>query len=84
MTNINTDKLIHSCVTLSHRICTIEGGFHSSSWIFDQCMRVFDRVNLPAEAITFRVYLNAPVMKYGFATIHRDGSMELSIDKDSE
>ena len=76
MDKINIDKLIQTCAILSKRICTIEGHRHSSSWIFDQCMRVFD-CKLPAESITFTVYINAPVMDWGEATIYRDGSMQM-------
>lgn len=79
MTNIHIDKLINSCDTLAHRITTIGGEFHGASWIFNQCMRAFDNDALPAQAITFSVFINAPVMKAGEATIHRDGRLEMRV-----
>ena len=72
---IRTAQIINSTDRLSHIIISIEGTHHGSSWIFDQCMRAFTGLN--AEAITFSVFFNAPVMKRGIATIHRDGAMEL-------
>lgn len=77
MTNINIDKLIASCDSLAHKIVTIGGEHHGSSFIFNQCMRAFDCKALPAEAITFSVFLNAPVMKDAEATIYRDGTLEI-------
>lgn len=76
MNNINIDRLIESCDTLQRRTCTAEGCMSSSVRCFDACMRAFDNA-LPAQAITFRVFLNAPVMKYGEATIYMDGHMEM-------
>ena len=77
MTNINIEKLIEACDTLQRRTTYAKGCMHSSSKCFDACMRAFDKHDLPAEAVTFRIFLNAPVMKYGEATIHRDGRMEM-------
>lgn len=77
MANINITALINSCDRLQRLTCWAEGCMHSSARCFDACMRMFDRKDLPAEAVTFKVYLNAPVMKYGEATIHSDGRMEL-------
>ena len=75
MTNLNTAQIITACDTLARRIITIGGEWHGSAWIFDQCMRAFDNSKLPAQAITFSVYYNSPVMKPGEATISRDGSL---------
>ena len=77
MTQINVSKLIESCDALQRRTIWKEGFMHSSCMCFDACMRLFDRKTLPAEAVTFRVFFNAPVMKQGEATIHRDGRMEM-------
>lgn len=79
MTSINIDRLLESCDQLQRRTCTAEGCMSSSVRCFNACMRAFDRKDLPAEAVTFRIFLNAPVMKYGEATIHRDGHMEMRI-----
>ena len=76
MTHINIDRLISSCDDLQRRTIYAAGCMHSSARAFDACMRAFDRADLPAEAVTFRVFLNAPVMEYGEITIHRDGCME--------
>ena len=75
MANINISAVIDSCDTLAHRIITVGGKRHGSVFLFDQCMRAFT-AKLPAEAVTFSVYYNAPVMKNGEATIHRDGRLE--------
>lgn len=78
--NINIDAVIKACDTLSHRIITVGGERRGSSFLFNQCMRAFDRKALPAEAITFAVFLNVPVMKDATATIHRDGRLEIHTD----
>lgn len=78
MKNINTDKLITSCDILQkYTVPFVDGCLHSSVKAFDACMRAFDRDILPAEAITFKVYLAAPVDSYGEATFYRDGRMEI-------
>ena len=77
MKDINIIGLIDSCDKLQRRTCYAEGCMHSSARCFDACMRAFDRKDLPDEAVTFRIFLNSPVMKLGEATIHRDGSMEM-------
>lgn len=77
MTHINIPALINSCDALQRRTISKKGFMHSSCKCFDACMRLFDRKNLPAEAVTFQVYFNAPVMKYGEATLNRDGSMQM-------
>lgn len=76
MHNINIDGVIKASETLYGRIIKIEGTKHGAARIFNQCMRAFDR-QLGAEAITFSVYLNAPIMAAGFATIHKDGRLEM-------
>lgn len=75
--NINIDKLIESCDTLERRTIYAEGCMHTSSRCFDTCMRAFDNKALPANSITFKVFINAPVMKYGEATVYRDGRLEM-------
>lgn len=83
MTNINIDRLIESCDALQRRTCYHDGCMHVSSKCFMACLRAFEDKALPAEAITFRVFLNVPVMRFGEATIHRDGSMEIRIADDA-
>ena len=77
MTQLNTDAIITACDSLAHKVITIGGKYHGSVFLFDQCMRAFDNKRLPAQAITFAVYFNAPVMKEGEATIYRDGRLEM-------
>ena len=74
MTNINIDAIISACDTLARRVITVEGEYRGSSFLFNQCMRAFD-AKLPAQAITFSVFIGAPVMAQGEATIHRDGRL---------
>ena len=79
MSNINISALLNASATLAHRITRMEGGAHGSAWIFNQCMRAFDRNELPAQAVTFTVFYNAPVMRGGIATIDRGGNLVCKI-----
>jgi len=80
--NINYEKIKESCDTLARRVVSIEGKRFvyvraASAFLFDQCMRAFDNSRLPAQAVTFSVYINAPVNKDGEATIYRDGTLTM-------
>lgn len=75
MTNSTIDNLLNSCERLQRYTLPGEGLMHSSVKCFNACMRAFDRKGLTPESITFRVYFKAPVNAYGFAAIHRDGTM---------
>lgn len=80
MTNSTIDNLLNSCDRLQRYTLPGEPGeglMHSSVKCFNACMRAFDRKGLTPESITFRVYFKAPVNAYGFAAIHRDGTMEM-------
>lgn len=77
---MNISKIIDSCDTLGRMIISVGGKNHGSTFLFDKCMRAFTDV-VPAEAITFEVYFNAPIMKPGEATIHRDGRLEMHTTK---
>ena len=76
MYNFDVVAILDACDTLARRITEVGGKHHGSAFLFDQCMRAFD-AKLPAEAITFSVFINAPVMQPGEATIHRDGRLEM-------
>ena len=76
MAPIDILALIKACDTLQSRTTYAEGCMHTSARCFDACMRAFDS-ELPAEAVTFQIFINAPVMKQGEATIHRDGRLEM-------
>lgn len=79
--NINVIKVIESCDWIQQKTISASGYAHSSCRVFDACMRAFDgKPN--AEAVTFRVYFNSPVMKAGEVTIHRDGSRESRTTKE--
>lgn len=73
MKPINTIEIINSCDTVARRCIEIAGTRHGGAWLFDKLMRTFsfDAV----ESVTFEVYINAPVMRKGTATIGRDGSL---------
>ena len=75
MTYRNTAAIIEACDKVARRCITIGGKYHGSAWLFDQAMRAFDHKAI--EAVTYEVYINAPVMKQGEATIHRDGRLEM-------
>lgn len=77
MENINVAALIEACDRLQAKTITAKGCMHSSVRCFDACMRAFDNSRLSAQAITFNVYFNAPVLKPGTATIYRDGRIEM-------
>lgn len=76
MTNINTLKLIESCDLLSRRCSQIADTHHGSSWLFDKLMRAFESSEA-CVSITIPVFINAPVMSKGEATIGRDGSLSM-------
>ena len=76
MSTINLEGVLNACDTLQRRTIMQDGCMHSSVRCFDACMRAFTG-KPAAEAITFRIYLNAPVMRPGEATIHRDGAIQM-------
>lgn len=71
----NTAKIIEACDTVERRCTEVAGKHHGSAWLFDKAMRAFDFK--PTEAVTYEVFINAPVMKPGEITIHRDGRLEM-------
>ena len=79
MTNINLDSLLDACAQLQRKTIWHDGCMHSSAKCFDACMRAFDRKVLPAQAITFAVYFNTPILAPGFARITRDGNIQFSL-----
>lgn len=82
--NINVTGIIEACDWVQQKTICEEGYAHSSCRIFDACMRAFDG-RPSVEALTFRVYFNAPVMKAGEVTIHRDGHMEIrTVEEEKE
>lgn len=64
-------NLHNACDKVANKITNL-----SSTYLFNACMRAFTGTP-KAEAVTFSVFINAPVMKWGEATIHRDGAVEL-------
>lgn len=76
MKNVNIAGIITATDTIAYKSTTIGGKRHGASWLFDKVMRAFscDMV----EAVTYEVFLNAPIMKPAFATIHRNGDFEIS------
>ena len=84
MKYINTEALINSCDALGRRCIEIAGTRHGSSWLFDQLMRMFEQSDA-LEAVTIPVFINAPVMSKGEATIGRDGSLQMyTVKEDSD
>lgn len=81
MTNdIDILKVIEGCEFIARHTSTIEGKYHGSAWLFDQVMRAFD-CKLPAQSITFAVFHNYPVGKYGTAEIDRQGHVTMRLDE---
>ncbi len=75
MTNTNIDRLLEACDSLQRRTIPAKGYLHTSVMAFNACMRAFD--DPAVEAVTYRVFFNAPVMLPGVATIWRDGYMAM-------
>lgn len=71
MYNIYIANIHEACDKVANKVTNI-----GSVRLFDACMRAFTGTP-KAEAVTFSVFFNAPVMKWGEATIHSDGSCEL-------
>lgn len=76
MTTTNILKIFEATDKVAQRCIKIAGTQHGSVWLADKLIRFFDKEQA-AESITFEVFFNAPVMKAGEVTIHRDGSMEM-------
>lgn len=76
MTSMNMINIIKASEKVAHRCTKIAGTQHGSTWIADKIIRYFEKENA-AESVTFEVFLTAPVMKNGEATIHRDGRLEI-------
>ena len=79
MSPIDHAGVAKACDFLYHNTISHEGCMHSGPRAFDACMRSFD-CRIPADAVTFRVFLNAPVMALGEITIHRNGFFEVRRD----
>lgn len=77
MTDINIIGVLEACNSLANKIITVGGERHDSSFLFKQCMRAFDKNRLPAQSITFSVFLDTPLLCDGEATIYRNGHMEI-------
>ena len=75
--NINVSELIKACDKVAQRCIKIANTQHGSAWLFDKLMRYFES-EIGAESVTIPIFINAPVMQYGVATIHRDGRLEMS------
>lgn len=75
---INVDELIKTCDKLSHRCTSICNTHHGSAWLFDKLMRYFESEPC-ADAVTLPIFINAPIMECGVATIHRNGLLEMSV-----
>ena len=73
MSTIYIPNILESCDKVASKITNL-----SSCRLFDACMRAFTGTP-KAEAVTFSVFLNAPIMKWGEATIHNDGAVEIRI-----
>ena len=78
LNNTALDNLLKTCDALQRRTILADGCMNSSVRAFNACMRAFTG-KLPANSVTFRVYLNAPVMKPGFCKIYADGHAEYSM-----
>jgi hypothetical protein len=81
--DINIDGIYEAVTKAQNRTVPADGCIHSSVRMYDACMRAFDRTPA-AEAITFNVFLNAPIMGHGTITIHRDGQMEVHREEQVE
>lgn len=76
MTDLNIDGILNACDAVQRRTIYAEGYMHSCVRCFDACMRAFTG-KPAAEAVTYKIYLNAPIMKPGEVTIHRNGEFQM-------
>ena len=78
MKNMDILGIIEAADKIARRCVTICNTYHGSAWLTDKVIRFFESERC-ANAITFPVYINAPVMQNGEATIYRDGAFEMRI-----
>ena len=76
MANVHLNGVLNACDAVQRRTVYAEGCMHNSAKCFDACMRAFSG-KLAAESITFKVFFNAPVMRLGEVTIHRNGEYQM-------
>lgn len=73
---LNYNTIITAAEYIARHCTNIADTMHGRVWLADKLIRAFE--SSPAtEAITFNVYLQAPVFCDGEATVHRDGNVEL-------
>ena len=73
---MDSSRYIKSAEYISRHCIRICDTQHGSAWLFDKLARFFDQ-NKAVESVVIQVFLNAPLMCEGEATIHRDGSVQL-------
>lgn len=78
MKNMDILGIIEASDKIAHRCITICDTYHGSAWLTDKVIRFFERERC-ANAITIPVYINSPVMRPGYATIYRDGTLNMSV-----
>lgn len=78
MDDINILGLIDAAEKLSRRCVTICNSRHGSAWLLYKIVRFFEHEQA-AQSITIPVFINAPVMHDGEATIYRDGALEMRL-----
>lgn len=76
-----TDKAIaalhESCHTLQKRTIPAENCSHYAVDFFRESKKVFEQDGPTIVSITFRIYIDEPVSKKGFARIYNDGTMAM-------
>ena len=78
MDNLDILAMIDASDKVARRCIEICGAHHGSAWLLSKSVRFFEREQA-AQAVTIPVYINAPVMRPGEATIHRDGRLEMRV-----
>ena len=77
MYGVNFIELDKNVKLLERRTIPHKGCIFGACRTFNTIMRAFSNKSL--EAITYMVFLNAPIMKFGTVTFYRDGNMTMRV-----
>ena len=76
MSEAHENELMKNAFLLEERTLDLPGYMHLADDCIDACISAFE-ADVPAESITFRIFLADPVNKDGYAEFNSDGSMKL-------
>ena len=73
--SVNVSALLDSCNKLDQRTYYVAGCLRYSKDYFEACMQAFNSPSV--EAVSYSIFFDAPVWKYGEASLYRDGHMTM-------